>query len=172
MTPELHRPVPVARLRPEGEQRTIEAEPAERVRIAVRLGIPAVGALACRFHLTPGRAGEVAAEGELEARVVRTCVVTLEDFETTVTERFALRFVPEGSESAEMDTEPESADEVPYAGGVIDLGEAAVEQLALALDPYPRSPGAMLPGEAQAPDEEQGGRESPFASLARLRRPN
>ncbi len=31
---------------------------------------------------------------------------------------------------------------------MIDLGEALAEQLALALDPYPRKPGAKLPSEA------------------------
>ena len=38
-------------------------------------------------------------------------------------------------------------------GATIDLGEATVEQLALALDPFPRKPGIALPEEAaEAPD--------------------
>jgi hypothetical protein len=31
---------------------------------------------------------------------------------------------------------------VPIEGGSIDLGEAVAETMALALDPYPRAPGA------------------------------
>ncbi len=33
----------------------------------------------------------------------------------------------------------------PFVDGTLDLGEAAAEQLALALDPYPRAPDAVLP---------------------------
>ena len=75
--------------------------------------------------------------------VVRTCVVSLDDFETTLEEDFRVRFVPAGTETDNPD--PEAEDEIPFAGTVIDLGEAAAEQLALSLDPYPRKPGAELP---------------------------
>ena len=75
-----------------------------------------------------------------------------------------VRFVPEGREDPELD--PDSDDEIPYSGVAIDLGEAAAEQLALMLDPYPRKPGADLPAAA---DDSQT---SPFAALARLKRPS
>ena len=45
----------------------------------------------------------------------------------------------------------------------IDLGEAVAQQLAIALDPYPRAPGAALPEEPRA----AGG---PFAALKSLKR--
>ena len=105
-----------------------------------RLGVPAVTALACRFRLTR-IAGAILAEGRLDALVSRVCVATLDEFEVPVTEEFRVRFVPAGSESNELDLDAE--DEIPYRGGLIDLGEAAVEQLALALDPYPRKPDAL-----------------------------
>ena len=48
----------------------------------------------------------------------------------------------------ELDPESlEGPDEIPYENDEIDLGEALAEQLALALDPYSRKPGAELPGE-------------------------
>ena len=50
-----------------------------------------------------------------------------------------MRCVPAGQESDDAD--PEAPDEIGYADGMLDLGEAAAEQLALALDPYPRSAG-------------------------------
>jgi hypothetical protein len=58
---------------------------------------------------------------------------------------------------------------------VADLGEAVAEQLALALDPYPRAPGAELPAEAAEAGSEEGeatapGPAAPFAALAGLRR--
>jgi uncharacterized metal-binding protein YceD (DUF177 family) len=162
MSAELHRLVPLTAIGAERTEIRIEANAAECAALAERMQIPAVPAFACVFQLrrAPGRV--VAAEGRLEARLVRTCVLTLDDFETTVAEDFALRFVPEGSESDDPD--PESLDEVPYADGVLDLGEAAAEQLALALDPYPHKPGAELP--ESEPDEA----ERPFAGLAGLRR--
>jgi len=69
--------------------------------------------------------------------------------------------VPEGRETADPD--PESDDEIPFSGGVIALGEALVEQVALDLDPFPRKAGAVLPEEAAAENV------SPFAALAALR---
>jgi uncharacterized metal-binding protein YceD (DUF177 family) len=101
------------------------------------------------------------AQGELEARVTRVCVVSLDEFETAVAEEFRVRFVPAGLESDEID--PDADDEIPYAGGEIDLGEAAAEQLALALDPYPRMPGVELPETGEAAVE------GPFAALRKGR---
>jgi hypothetical protein len=46
------------------------------------------------------------------------------------------------------------------------LGEAAAEQLALALDPFPRKPGAEMPGSYAG---SEGGA---FGELAKLLRPN
>ena len=71
--------------------------------------------------------------------------------------------MPDGTEAE--DDDPEAPDDIPYGGGSIDLGEAAAEQLALALDPYPRRPGAVLAETTAAADR------SPFAALARLQRP-
>jgi len=162
MTPELSRPVRVDALGPEGLVVEVVADAAECAAVALRLGVPAVHALSCRFRLEPASAGRIAATGRLRARLVRECVVSLDEFEATHDERFRLRFVPAGTESE--DDDPESEDEIPYAGGVIDLGEAAVEQLALDLDPYPKRPGAEL----EMPGEE--GDVGPFAALAALRR--
>jgi hypothetical protein len=141
--PELHRPVSVADIGPSGLDSLVEASAAECAALARRMGVPAVSSLVCRFHLARGVGGAVAARGRLVASVVRTCVVSLDDFETEVAEDFQVRFVPAGTESDNPD--PEAVDEIPFAGAVIDLGEAAAEQLALALDPYPRKPGAELP---------------------------
>jgi Large ribosomal RNA subunit accumulation protein YceD len=162
MTPEFCRLVPLERIRAAGLTITVEADAAERAALAARLGVPELCALSCRFRLRPAKAGAVMAEGELRARVRQVSVVSLEEFEAELAEDFLLRFVPEGSETAELD--PESVDEMPYAGAAVDLGEAAVEQLALALDPYPRQAGEELPGESDETPE------NPFLRLKRDRR--
>ena len=187
--PELSRRIPLRRLDAawdgnDGPSIVVEADAGECAALAGRLMVPAVGAMSCRFALSgAGRDGVVEAEGLLQARVTQLCVVTAEPFEAVVTERFSLRFVPEETLMARPDAELdlEADDEVPYAGGVIDLGEAATEQLALALDPYPHRPGAERPagvgigdppldgGDAAADVASDDGRVSPFAALSRLR---
>jgi uncharacterized metal-binding protein YceD (DUF177 family) len=164
MIPELHRPIAVERVGPAGLDVVVEAGAAECAAIAQRMNVPAVLALTCRFHLERDTSGSLLAFGKLEARVVQTCVVSLEDFTAAVEERFTALCVPEGEESDDVD--PEALDEIVYSDGMLDLGEAAAEQLALALDPYPRAPGAELP---EIPDDPEA---QPFASLEALRRRN
>jgi uncharacterized metal-binding protein YceD (DUF177 family) len=159
MKPELSRTLQTAQLG-EGMRLVVEADEAERALVAARLGLNAVRHLRCSFDLRPAEAGAVLARGKLRARVAQTCVISLDPFESDVTEDFRVRFVPAGTESESIDVETE--DEIPYAGDVLELGEATVEQLALALEPYPQKPGAALPA---APEQDAG----PFAALARLR---
>ena len=161
--PELHRPVPVDRIGAAGLAVTVEATAAECAAVAARLQIPAVRRLACGFELSRD-GGSVEALGYLEAVVERTCVLSLDEFDAPVTERFAIRFVPDAAGPPEDVIDPadiDAPDEVAYQGNLIDLGEAAVEQLALGLDPYPRKPGAVLAAgtESAAP--------GPFAALSR-----
>jgi uncharacterized metal-binding protein YceD (DUF177 family) len=160
MTLELHRPVSLDRIGPLGLDLTVEANPAECSALAVRMNLPAVLALSCAFHLIREARDIVLARGVLRARVTQTCVISLEEFDAPVEEIFQVRFVPSGEESDDID--PESDDEIPFEGNLIDLGEAAAEQLGLALDPYPRMPGVEIPAVEDEPEPH------PFAALRRL----
>ncbi len=167
--PEFHRPLLLERIPPHGYEITVSATSEECAALTKRLLIPAVRSLSCRFRLHKLPKGEFTAEGELRARVVQTCVVSLDEFTADISEVFSALFVPAGTEAGEDElasTDPESVDEIPYDGVFIDLGEAATEQLALSLDPYPRKPDAELPAAATDPEP------SPFAALAALRRKN
>ncbi len=159
MTPELTRPFPCERVG-EGATVMVEANTTERAALAVRLHLPEVISLACRFELHRAEGAIIPATGSLHARVVQLCVVSLEPFEAAIAEDFTVRFVPEGSESDDLDLE--AVDEIPYTGNALDLGEAAAEQLALALDPFPRKPGAALPEEGQSAPQ------GAFAALRKL----
>lgn len=160
MTPEFHRPVSLDRIGPQGLDLTIEATSAECSALAVRMNLPAVLALTCTFHLLRESRDIVLARGVLRAQVTQTCVISLEDFNSAVEEVFQIRFVPSGEETDDID--PELDDEIPFEGNVIDLGEAAAEQLGLSLDPYPRMPGVEMPVVEDEPESH------PFAALRRL----
>jgi uncharacterized metal-binding protein YceD (DUF177 family) len=160
MIPEFSRSIPLDRISPSGLDVTVEATPAECGALAQRMDLPAVHTMTCVFHLVREGRDDVRARGRLRARVTQTCVVSMEDFETTVEEDFQVRFVPEGEETEDIDLDAD--DEIPFTDNLIDLGEAAAEQLGLALDPYPRMPGVEL---EELPKEED---ENPFAALRRL----
>ena len=160
--PELARPVFADRVAAPGLTVTVAADSAECAAIARRLMVPSVQAVRCEWRLRPASGGSVEADGSLHARLHQECVVSLDEFPVELVEEFAVRFVPAGSESETAD-DPDEPDEIAIAAGIIELGEATVEQLALALDPYPRKPGAvleMLDGEGPA---------NPFHALAKPR---
>ena len=170
MNTEFSRPVNATRPPPETK---VTATPEECAALALRYGIPGVAALSCHYTLRAEGRGVVRGDLALVATVTQTCVVTLEDFTETLEESATLLFMP--AEDAPGDDAPidlDAPDEVPYEGSTIDLGEAAAEQLALALDPYPRSPEVRVQA---AQDVDEGGEDptAPFASLAALRgKPN
>ena len=143
MTPEFSRPVAADRIGRAGLDMTVEADATERAKLAMRLQLPAIATLSCRFRLHPASRGTISADCSLTALVTQVCVVSLDEFEAAITDQALLRFVPAGAESNDVD--PDSIDEIPFANGIIDLGEAAAQQLALALDPFPHKPGATLP---------------------------
>jgi uncharacterized metal-binding protein YceD (DUF177 family) len=157
---EIPRPYPITRIG-NGARFVVEAKPDECRKLAARMGICAIQSLSCRFDLRRGPNDRVDATGLLRARVRQTCVVSLDPFDADLVEAFSLRFVPEGQESEQVDIE--SDDEIPYLGGILDLGEAAAEQLALALDPFPRKPGAEMIVNLDLSET------GPFAGLAKLR---
>ena len=93
-------------------------------------------------------------------------VAVEEEGRTRVTDRFVRHFV-QGSlpNEDEVVIDPEADDPPePLGDGQVDAGEIVTQQLALALDPYPRAPGSALTAEAGAAPAE-----SPFRVLAALK---
>jgi hypothetical protein len=144
---EFSRPLSTGALRGGGRSEVLEASAPERAALAQRFGIPAVGRLRAELLLTPEQDGAVLVTGRMEASVTQECVLTLDPVEQRIEERVALRLLPAGREPA--DGPDDDADDIATAAdGVADLGEALAQQLALALDPYPRAEGAALPATA------------------------
>ncbi len=95
---ELERFFPLDRLGGHPAEFVVDADAAECAALARRYAIPAVDRLLCRFRLRRAAPGIIDADGALEARVVQTSVVTLEDVAQDVAEAFQVRFVPAGQE--------------------------------------------------------------------------
>jgi uncharacterized metal-binding protein YceD (DUF177 family) len=154
----------------EGDRLELVADEAERSAIAQRLGPPRIERL--EAHVSLSRTGDVVrASGRLMAALSQSCVVTGEPVPAHVDERFELAFMPAprvDSSDEEIELGASDCDVAFYDGGVIDLGTAIADTLALSLDPYPRSAGAEVAlREAGIMTEEQA---SPFAVLAQLKR--
>lgn len=157
-----------------GEPRSvhIEAGPEERGALAVRFGIVAIDSLAADAELSR-RGDSVVATGTLRATVTQSCIATAEPVEQSVDEPFQVEFrpLPESRPDEEIELGEGELDVIFHDGAQIDLGEAVAQTLLLALDPYPRSPGAETAlREAGVKSEEEARAEaSPFAVLKGLK---
>lgn len=149
-----------------GITRHLEADAAARARIARALDLAELLSLTADLTLQPAGAGW-RLKGVIHADVVQTCGVTLEPLSSKVASDLSIDLI-EGHEDVDLDVtvdaDPDGPDgpDVVTDGGV-DLAGYVVEHLALALDPWPRKPGA----EFVAPDGPE--EPSPFAVLKDLK---
>lgn len=166
--PEFSRPQRVDAIGDRPQSITITADPGERRALAARFGLVSIDALAAAF-VVRREAGGILATGEVTAQVVQACVVTGDPLASSIAEAVTLRFVPEaeGAVADEVELADDALDTIEYQGNAIDLGEAAAETVALALDPFPRGPrAAEALREAGVIAEGEAG---PFGALASLR---
>jgi uncharacterized metal-binding protein YceD (DUF177 family) len=161
---EFTRLIDTARLPEGGAIEDLAATPAERAALARRFGLLALDRLEARVTLARLPGGFVRLSATLSAEVVQECVVTLAPVASRVEDSFSLLYgAAVAPEEDEVVVSGESELVEPLGDGVIDIGEAVAQQLSLALDPYPRAPGAA----AEAPGDAIPA--SPFAALARWR---
>jgi hypothetical protein len=116
--------------------------------------------------------------GSVRAVVEQPCVVTLDPVRQTIEEPVHALFVPEGSKLARFDqggdgeviVDPDGPD-LPetFAGDTIDVGAAAAEFAAMAIDHYPRKDGTVFAGHIESGSDTDGDDDdrppSPFAVL-------
>ena len=168
--PEFSRPFPADRLGQDVITETLLAGPAECAALARRLKLVELSQLSAVVTLERTLGGLIHVGGRLEADVVQTCVVTLVEFPSHVEDSFAVDFGNAPAEFGdEIDLDPDYDPPEPIEGGIIDLGELVVQYLALALDPYPRAPGATLDPAVGSGDIVDA---SPFAVLKNLKTTN
>lgn len=171
VTAEFSRPVPVDQIGSHETLREIEATPAERHALAERLDLVALDSLTATLRLRRLPDGLVRVSGRFAAEVVQSCVVTLAPVPARCAAEFTALFgeAPAVADlGAAVEIDAVGADEPePILGGAVDLGETVVQELATALDPYPRAPGAKVPDRYSPEGEEEPA--TPFAALAKLR---
>lgn len=156
----------------------IEADADQRAALASRFGLLALDALSGRFELRPLAGGPmIRVDGRIEARLSQPCVVTEAPVAEAIDLDAVLDFAPPGMVEENLDLTLADADPPePIEGGIIDLGEICAQQMALAMDPYPRAEGAALDvvlealpeGRRKLVEREEPG--SPFAKLAALKK--
>lgn len=166
--PEFSRHVPLPRIDGGETVYPIAANAAERALLARRFDLVALDGLTAEVRLSQGPAG-IRLAARLTADIAQLCGVTLEPFRSRIEDAFTLLYRQEAPEGDLLDAMAE--DYEIYTGSEVDIGEAVAQQLSLALDPFPRAPGAEIPDLAQdSPDETTPDEvpASPFAALARL----
>lgn len=164
--PEFSRIVSIARLGDDATVYQIAANEGERAALAQRFGLIALDRFAATISLSRESGGGIRLDAEIEAEIVQECVVTLEPFASRVSDKFLLIYRRETA-GARDTVDVEEDDFEPLQGNEIDIGEAAAQQLSLALDPFPRAPGSFLPDEVR-PGADSAAAPNPFAELANL----
>ena len=172
-------PVEVSTLPSGGRWYKFAASADECADVATRLELKEVSNLKVAVLLTRTSGGFVNVTGHVEADVVQICVVTLAPIPVHVHEAISMVFMEETSAAASKksggaeelisvddDDPPELVKD-----GRIDLGELAVEQLVLALDPYPRAPGVNFGAQTWGSEggDEGPSEGKPFAALEKLK---
>lgn len=160
-------PVALDDIPEEGRHFDLAADEATRAAVAAMAGVPGIPCLQASFDvLRHGRHG-LSVTGTVTGEVDQICVVTLEPMRSPVSEAVDLIFAPpEEADLKRVEVEVEEDGPEPLLNGRIDLGAIATEFLILAIDPYPRRPGAVFESPA-IPDDLAA---HPFAALAALKR--
>ena len=170
---EFSRPVVIEPWPDGGVDVALSADPAERRALARRFDLLELEALRATGRLERHAAsGEIRFEGWLEAALVQECVLSLEPVPATLREPIERRWRPVEGPLAPAGPEiwrPDDDEVELVTGRTIDLGEMVAEELALALDPYPRAADALaLVSERLGPNISLGGSEPPETPLAAL----
>jgi hypothetical protein len=162
----------------------IEASPAECANIAAARKIERLSDFSFTYRLQPLSKGRFLLSGNLRAHVTQACVITLEPVDERIDEEISVELWPEDQIAAEENAETtvdnhNTEDHVgdanladlldlpePIVNGRFDIGAFAVEELAAAINPYPRKEGAVFSWTDPTDAPEKSG---PFAALTKLR---
>jgi uncharacterized metal-binding protein YceD (DUF177 family) len=163
ITPEFSRSIDVSRLPPEGRKQTLSATAEECEALRARFGVDAFKSLEVEVSLQPWKRGGCRVRGHARAEMTRTCVVTIEPFDQVLEVKLDRLFAETREVRLDGNEVIVSIDDEDFGqvvDGEIEVGEFAVEELLLELDPHPRKPGA----EFKPPAGKDGGTAGPADS--------
>ncbi|RUT32547.1 DUF177 domain-containing protein [Arsenicitalea aurantiaca] len=163
----------IDRMPADGREIALSPDAEEREALAAQLKITAVPRLEAKLRATRFRGG-IRVLGRLRAEIVQPCVVTLEPVTQAIDETVDRVFLPGTERSLADQADAEifvdlEGEDVPdhFDGSTVDLSELLIETLSLAIDPYPRAPGAKIEAKGLDVDDEAL---SPFAGLKALKK--
>jgi uncharacterized metal-binding protein YceD (DUF177 family) len=166
---ELSRPVDLDRIGEKEVAFDVVASPAEREALAHRFGLMSLQRLEARVTLRRTRNRKaIRLAGRLLADVTQSCVVSLEPVPDHIEQEFGLLY-GDIAASSDVSVAIDDDDLEPMPDGALDIGEAVAQELALALDPYPRAPGAIVDSPPEDGLEGAEKRTHPFDTLKKLR---
>jgi uncharacterized metal-binding protein YceD (DUF177 family) len=152
----------------------LEPSEPERAAMAQWLGIMALERFVAMVRISRSQTHRYAYAASFEADVVQPCVVTLEPVRLHLAGEFSRQFLLEPRQArrraqAATSYEGLSADDDEpgvLSSPVLDLAAPVLEELSLALDPYPRAEGAVF----ELREQREPAASSPFAVLEALKR--
>ncbi|RUX00821.1 MAG: DUF177 domain-containing protein [Mesorhizobium sp.] len=143
----------VARLPQKGLPVVIEADPAQRAALAEAHGLLSVEAYRAELLVASWKRNGVKVSGRVEAEITQACIVTLDPVQAHIDEPVEALLLPEDSKLGRqgfdgggeilLDADGPDSPET-FSGDTIDVGALAEQFFGLAIDPYPRKPGASL----------------------------
>ncbi len=174
----LSRDINVSQLPRKGRHVRIEPQSADLSRLAAEHGLVSVDSFCADLLVAPWKRDGVRITGSVTADIVQSCVVSLEPLPARISQSVDAVFVPEKSRigriaeetGGELLLDPEG-DDMPetFSGFAIDVGALSEEFFELAIDPYPRQPGAAVAASGPEYDDSETV-PSPFQKLAHLKR--
>jgi hypothetical protein len=155
----------VAHLPQKGLSVVLEADERQRDALAAEHDLLSVENYRAELVVAPWKRNGVKVSGRVEADITQACIVTLDPVAAHIDEPVEALFLPEqsklgregfeGSGEIILDADGPDSPET-FSGDTIDVGALAEQFFGLAIDPYPRKPGASLDvaGEDQPEESE------------------
>lgn len=163
----------VAEIPPQGRVMHFESTVEERIAIAARAKLPDVDSFSIELQLQfLPKSHILQIKGFGRAKITQVCVVTLEPFEADLNFDFDCQCL-EAERAKKWNDQMDSVEDYAQGGfeevvdGRIDIGEVAVQEFILALDPYPHKPGVKADFDSATITEEKV---NPFSVLKSLKK--
>lgn len=172
MQKEFSYPLTVAELPLSEQHYRLEASPADLSFLARVLQVREVKSFIADFRVKPDHHTSILpVSGHIKTEIIQQSVVSLEDFSSVYDFDFSTLFDTRATLESQKEDGDDWDKDMPeiVVGGKIDLGDIAIEQVALRLDDYPRKPGEEFSFISEF-DEGDSSVENPFAVLAKLKK--